>query len=82
MAKGKGLSIKLNLSEDMEEFMGKSMASRTEITKAIWDYIKSEGLQDEDDGRIIHPDDVLEPILGKKSIKMTEIARKISAHVE
>lgn len=79
--KSTGLNQKLNLSEELSEFMGKDTASRAEITKEIWSYIKSEGLQDEDDGRIIYPDDVLAPILGKTKINMMKIAGCVSKHI-
>jgi upstream activation factor subunit UAF30 len=75
---GKGLSKKLYLSEEMAEFMGKDKASRTDITKALWDYIKANELNE---GRTIHPDDVLAPILGSKSLTMFEMPKRISDHV-
>jgi upstream activation factor subunit UAF30 len=78
MAKASGITKKLPLSNEMAEFMGKDTASRGEIVKEIWKYIKKEGLNE---GRIIHPDDVLEPILGSKSIDMFKMAGKISEHV-
>lgn len=81
MAKKKGTGIEkpLDLSEDMADFMGKDKASRAEITKKIWAHIKKHELNE---GRTIHPDEVLEPILGSRSITMFDIAKKISAHVE
>lgn len=79
--KATGLNKKLDLSDDLAEFMGTERASRAEITSAIWDHIKANGLQDEDDGRIIHPDEDLEPILGSKSINMMKIASAVSKHI-
>ena len=82
MAKKKGgLDIKLNLSEDMADFMGRDRASRAEITKKIWDHIKKNDLQSPENRRNIEPDDTLEPILGAKTISMFKIATKISEHV-
>lgn len=81
MAKGQGLKQKLELSEEMADFMNTGTASRMDITKKIWAHIKKHGLQGEKDRRIIHPDDVLEPILGSKPISMLKIATKISDHV-
>lgn len=80
--KASGLDKKVELSEDLSDFMGKSSASRAQITKKIWEHIKKEDLQDPDDKRTILPDDVLEPILGSKPISMFKIATKISEHVE
>jgi len=82
MAKKKsGLDIQLDLSEDMAEFMGKDRASRSQITKAIWDHIKKNDLQSASNRRNIEPDDALAPILGTKTISMFKIATKISEHV-
>lgn len=81
MAKGAGLKAKLKLSETLADFMGSDTASRMEITKEIWKYIKKHGLQDEDDRRMIVPDDVLAEIIGSKPINMMKLAGKISAHV-
>lgn len=80
-SKGKGLDKKLELSEELSEFMGKDYASRAEITKEIWKHIKAEDLQDPSNRRNIIPDEVLEPILGSKKITMFQIASKISDHV-
>lgn len=81
MAKGSGLKAKLKLSEELAEFMGADTASRMEITKELWKYIKKHGLQNEDDKRIIEPDDVLSEIIGSKPVHMMKLAGKISAHV-
>ena len=78
---GKGLNKPLELSEEMADFMGKDTASRAEITKKIWAYIKKNKLQDEDNRRMIVPDEVLEPIIGSNPISMFKMATKISDHV-
>lgn len=81
MAKGKGLQKPMQLSDEMADFMGKDKASRADITKKIWAHIKKNDLQDSKDRRTIIPDDVLEPILGRKPISMLKIATKVSEHV-
>ena len=45
MAEPKGLKKPVNLKTDLAEFCGVSKLPRTEITKKLWDYIKSEKLQ-------------------------------------
>ena len=77
---GNGLTKKLELSEELAEFMGKDTASRPEVVKALWKHIKAEGLQDEDDKRTIIPDDVLEPLLGSRPINMLKMTKVISKH--
>jgi chromatin remodeling complex protein RSC6 len=81
MAKrGSALTKKLSISDELADFMGKSTASRAEVTKAIWAHIKKYELQDEDDKRTIIPDEALEPILGKKPINMMKMTGVVSKH--
>lgn len=79
--KASGITKQLNLSDELADFMGKDMASRAQIMKALWAYIKKEDLQDPKDRRSVLPDDVLEPILGGSKISMFKIAGKISDHI-
>lgn len=83
MAKKKitGLSKVSKLSHDLADFMGKDKAKRTDVIKALWAYIKKNDLQDPDEKRMILPDDVLSPILGKKPINMLKMGSAISKHI-
>ena len=45
MAEPKGLKKPVTLKADLAEFLGETSLPRTEITKKIWEYIKSNGLQ-------------------------------------
>lgn len=45
MAELKGLKKPVKLKTDMASFCGASELPRTEITKKLWDYIKTKGLQ-------------------------------------
>ncbi len=80
MARGSALTKKLDLSDELAEFMGKSTASRAEVMKALWKHIKKEDLQVPSNKRNIDPDDVLEPILGSRTITMFQIAGKLNKH--
>lgn len=82
MAKGSALTRKLPLSEDLADFMGKSTASRAEVTKALWVHIKKYELQSDKDKRIIIPDDTLAPLIGKKPINMLKMTGVISKHID
>ena len=42
MAEAKGLKKPVKLKADMAEFCGVSELPRTEITKELWDYIKTQ----------------------------------------
>ncbi len=45
MAEARGLSKPVKLKSELSEFLGATELPRTEITKKLWDYIKSNGLQ-------------------------------------
>ena len=77
----KGLSQALPLSEELQAVVGKAKASRPQVMKAIWAYIKKHDLQDPDKRRIIVPDDVLGEVIGHKPIDMLKMTKKISEHI-
>jgi len=80
--RGSALTKKCNLSDQLAEFMGKDKASRSEVTKAVWAYIKENDLQDPDDKRTICPDDELGAIIGHSRINMMKMTGAISKHIE
>jgi chromatin remodeling complex protein RSC6 len=45
MAEAKGLKKPVKLKAELAEFCGVNQLPRTEITKKLWDYIKSKKLQ-------------------------------------
>jgi chromatin remodeling complex protein RSC6 len=63
--------------------VGSNPLPRTEITKKIWDYIKSNDLQDPSNKRVIRADAKLRPIFdGKDSVDMFEMTRLVNQHVK
>ena len=80
MAKENALNKKLKLSPELEKFMGQNEASRAEVTKKLWDYIKSNNLQDAKDKRVICPDAQLSVLLGKDPINMMKMTGVINKH--
>jgi chromatin remodeling complex protein RSC6 len=61
---------------------GPKALPRTEITKAIWGYIKSKKLQDTTNKRMINADEALKPIFGGKSqVSMFEMTALVSKHL-
>lgn len=70
------------VSKDLEEIIGVASASRPEITKLVWDYIKKNDLQDKKNKRLIKPDSKLEKIFKQKTpIDMMQLARYLSDHI-
>lgn len=62
--------------------VGADELPRPEVVKKIWDYIKAEGLQDENNRRMINADDKLRPIFdGKRQVSMFEMTKLVSKHL-
>ncbi|ANH82089.1 hypothetical protein A8C56_14895 [Niabella ginsenosidivorans] len=63
--------------------IGSKAASRPDIIKKVWVYIKKQGLQDSANKRMINADDKLKILFGGKSqISMFDLAKVISANVK
>jgi len=61
---------------------GREPRTRAEITREVWGYIRSKGLQDATNRRSIHADATLRPVFGKEQVTMFELPRAINDHVE
>ena len=72
----------MKLSAELEAVVGKGPMPRSEITKALWVYIKKHNLQDPKDKRTILADEKLLPVFGgQKSVGMMKLAGFVSKHV-
>jgi len=70
-------------SDDLAAIIGSTAIPRTEVTKKIWEYIKSHNLQDSQNKRNINADDKLKPIFGgKKTVSMFEMTKLVNAHLK
>ena len=64
--KPSGFALKVNISDDLKNFMSLNkddMVARTEVTKFLIKYIKEHNLQNPTDRRIIECDDKLKTLL-------------------
>jgi chromatin remodeling complex protein RSC6 len=69
--------------EALGAVVGSSPLPRTEITKKIWDYIRSNGLQDQKDKRTLNADDKLRKVFnGKNSVTMFEMTKLVNDHIK
>jgi len=75
------LAKPVEVDEDLEAVIGKGPMPRTEVTKKIWEYIKSNDLQDAEDRRSINADDKLKKVLGKDKVTMFELTKLVSQHL-
>jgi chromatin remodeling complex protein RSC6 len=80
---GKGLAAEVTPSADLAACIGAKPMPRSEVTKKIWDYIKSHGLQDQTNKRMINADDNLKKIFnGKKQVSMFEMTALVNKHLK
>ena len=62
--------------------VGSKPASRGQLTKSLWVYIKKNGLQDARNKRNINDDDKLKAVFGgKKQVTMFEMTKLVSQHI-
>jgi upstream activation factor subunit UAF30 len=76
-----GFTKKCKLSEDMAAWMGTSTASRPEITKKMWAYVKEKGLQDPANKSVIVADGTLKKLTGEDNFKGFSFAKYIKEHI-
>jgi upstream activation factor subunit UAF30 len=72
----------LTLSPALAAVVGDKPLPRTEIVSKLWVYIKSKGLQDKINKRMINADEKLRAVFGKAQVSMFEMAGLIGKHVK
>lgn len=77
-----GIAQQVTPSAELGAIVGKEPLTRAELTKRVWDYIKSHDLQDANDRRQINADDTLKKVLGKDQVSMFEMTKLINQHVK
>lgn len=69
--------------EALGAVVGNEPMPRTEVTKRIWDYIRSNNLQDPKDKRTIKADAKLKKVFdGKDSVSMFEMTKLVNEHLK
>jgi chromatin remodeling complex protein RSC6 len=80
---GKGLSAAVQPSADLAPIVGDQPIPRSEVTKRVWDYIKANKLQDQQNKRMINADDKLRKIFGgKDQVSMFEMTALVNKHLK
>jgi upstream activation factor subunit UAF30 len=80
---GKGLAAEVQPSADLAAVIGSKPMPRSEVTKKVWDYIKSKGLQDQQNKRMINADDNLKKVFGGKTqVSMFEMTALVNKHLK
>ncbi len=72
----------MNVSPELAEVVGNGPMPRSEVVKALWVYIKKNGLQDAANKRNINADDKLKKVFdGKSTVSMFEMTKLVSKHL-
>ena len=72
----------MNLSPELAAVIGDKPLPRTEVTKKLWEYIKSNKLQDPAKKTMINADPKLKPIFGKEQVSMFEMTKLVNGHLK
>ncbi len=68
--------------EKLAAVIGNEPVSRTEITRKLWDYIRSHNLQDPENKTFIRADEKLKEVFdGKDRVSMFEMTKLVFGHV-
>ena len=68
-------------SPALAAIIGDKPVPRTEVTKKVWEYIKSNKLQDPAKKTMINADDKLKVIFDKPQVSMFEMTKLINGHL-
>ena len=78
-----GIAQPVKPSGELSAIVGSGSLTRADLTKRVWDYIKKNNLQDQQNKRMINADDKLRPIFGgKKQVSMFEMTKMVNQHVK
>ena len=80
---GAGFMKPVQPDEKLAAVIGNQPLSRTEVTKKLWEYIRSHGLQDPENKTFIKADDKLRPVFdGKDRVSMFEMTKLVAGHLK
>ncbi|HKX28018.1 MAG TPA: SWIB/MDM2 domain-containing protein [Blastocatellia bacterium] len=79
----RGFMKPMQPDSDLAAIVGEEPLPRTEVIKRVWDYIKSQGLQDRENRRMINADEKLQPLFGGKNrVSMFEMTKLVNEHLK
>jgi upstream activation factor subunit UAF30 len=68
-------------SAELAKVVGSEPLPRSEVMKKVWDYIKSNNLQNPENKREIIADDKLQPVFGSKKLDLFQMTKAINQHL-
>ena len=79
---GAGFMKPVTPDDKLAAIIGPQALPRTEVTRKVWEYIRSHQLQDPQNKTFIRADDALKQVLdGKDRVSMFEMTKLISKHL-
>ena len=77
------LMVPVTPDDVLAKIVGAAPLSRSDVTKKLWDYIKSRGLQDAKNKRMINADEALKAVFGGKAqVNMFEMTSLVNKHIK
>ncbi len=68
--------------DKLAAIVGKDPLPRTDVTRKLWDYIRSHNLQDPSNKTFVKADDALKQVFdGKDRVSMFEMTKLVFGHV-
>lgn len=72
----------MTISAELAAVVGEGPMPRSEVVKKLWEYIKSNNLQDPANKRNINADEALKKVFGgKETVNMFEMTKLVSVHL-
>ncbi len=77
------LMVPVTPDDILAKIVGAAPLSRSEVTKKLWEYIKTRGLQDAKNKRMINADEALKAVFGGKAqVNMFEMTSLVNKHIK
>jgi upstream activation factor subunit UAF30 len=80
--KANALQQPLKPSEELAAVVGAGPLPRGKVVSKVWDYIKSNNLQNPENRREILADDKLRKVFGKDKVTMFEMNKHLAQHLK
>ena len=79
---GTGIHATVQPSPELGAIVGNDKLPRSQVISKVWEYIKSNNLQNPENKREILADDKLKKVFGRDKCTMFEMNKYISQHVK
>ena len=77
-----GIHAPVQPSPELGAIVGNEKLPRSQVISKVWDYIKSNNLQNPENKREILADDQLKKVFGKDKVTMFEMNKHLAGHMK